>query len=222
MLNKKCFIFPNTINNQQYDFTKTIVRENRPSTNEKIKIGYFSGTKTHEKDFAEASDALCEVLKKYTNVEFHLVGLLDLDGKFSPFRDRIIRKPLMGYLDMLGYLSQMDINLAPLELNNIFTDSKSELKIFEAALVSVPTIASSTNTYKTCIKDGVNGFLAVSKSDWFEKLETLIQDKVLRGKIAEEAKKDFIQRFYIKNRINDIIDIYNRIIIDFPKGVDSI
>ncbi|MBA1333299.1 hypothetical protein QQ73_20375, partial [Candidatus Endoriftia persephone str. Guaymas] len=68
------------------------------------------------------------------DVELLIVGHLDLPSSFNEYENRISRKPLMIYEDMLREMATVDINLAPLELNNTFTDCKSELKIFEAAL----------------------------------------------------------------------------------------
>jgi hypothetical protein len=93
-------------------------------------------------------------------------------------------------------------------MNNAFTAGKSELKIFESALLGVPTVASSTDSYSGCITDGINGFLAASKREWVEKLDKLIKDSSLRLLVAGQAEKDFIKRFDIKSVINDVIDIY--------------
>lgn len=216
-LKKSCYIIPNSINNKQYDLAQNLKRAKEPRNNGEIKIGYFSGTNTHERDFMEVSDALYEIMQKYRNVEFHLVGILEVDRKFSKFRTRVIQQPFMGYLDMLRYLAWMDINLAPLEMNNAFTGSKSELKIFEAALVEVPTVASATDSYAACLSDGVNGFLAASKEEWFQKLEILIKDEGLRRRIARRAKKEFIERFFIKNTIANVLDTYSKIKEDYQK-----
>ncbi len=183
--------------------------------NKAVKIGYFSGTITHNKDFLEASNGLYKILKEFPDIEFHVVGELDLEEKFSEFGKRIIRKPIMDYVEMLKYLSNMDINLAPLELNNIFTSCKSELKIFESALVLVPTVASPTDSYKQCITDGVDGFLAETQEEWFTKISLLITDPCLRKKMAEIARDNFVRKYYIKHVITDVIDIYKTIIEDY-------
>jgi glycosyltransferase involved in cell wall biosynthesis len=152
-------------------------------------------------------------MERNDNIEFNLVGILDLDQKFMKFGNRS-SKPLMDYLEMLSYLSRMDINLAPLEMNNIFTASKSELKVFEAALVAVPTIASATDSYAGCITDGVNGFLASSHKEWRDKLERLITDSRLRRTIAQQAEREFVDRYFIQNIVRQATDIYQRIIQD--------
>jgi ubiquinone/menaquinone biosynthesis C-methylase UbiE/glycosyltransferase involved in cell wall biosynthesis len=208
---KKTFVIPNTLNRIQFKVAERVILRKNKGNNRKIKIGYFSGTKTHDKDFLEAAESVYEILEKYENTEFHLVGDLDLPEKYNKFSSRIIRKPFMLYPDMLEYASQMDINIAPLEQNNPFNDGKSELKIFEPALVRVPTIASRTNSYSACIKDGKNGFLAGSKDEWLQKLVQLVESKELRGSIGNKARKDFLAKFYIDNVIESVIKTYENI-----------
>lgn len=211
IIGKKAFVIPNTLNKIQFAVAERVLSKKDTEKDDKIKIGYFSGTKTHDKDFLEASEALYEVLVKYENTEFHLVGDLDLPDVFTKFSKRIVKKPFMLYPDMLEYLSKININIAPLEQNNPFNDGKSELKIFEPALVRVPTVASRTNSYSMCITDGKNGLLAGSKEEWTQKLVQLVESKDLRKSIGAQARKDFLDRFYIHKVIDGIIKSYENI-----------
>lgn len=208
---KKSFVIPNTINRTQLELAATLLETPRTREAGKLWIGYFSGTNTHNRDFLEAAGAIMEILKKYPNIEFHIIGPLQLPADFRQFGCRIIRKSLMSYLDMLKYLSKMDVNIAPLEQNNIFTDGKSELKIFEAGLVEVPTVASRTASYSQCISDGRNGFLAGTGEEWQKKLSLLVENAGLRKEMSKAARQDFIARFYIDNAIDGIIKIYEEI-----------
>jgi hypothetical protein len=214
---RKTFVIPNTINKAQYKLAEKIISKRYGKKDKKIKIGYFSGTGTHDKDFLEAAEALCEILERYENTEFHVVGDLDLPEGFKRFGGRVIRKAFMPYLDMLECLFQMDINIAALEQNNPFNGGKSELKIFEAALVGVPTIASRTDSYSKCIADGKNGFLAGSKEEWVQKLALLVENKEIRKSVGTNARKDFIAKFYIDNVIDGIIKIYEDIISTYHR-----
>ena len=217
-LGKRCFVISNTINEKQFELAQKLKSAKKKTGDAKVRIGYFSGTRTHDKDFREVADALYKVMAANPQIEFHLVGILDLDSKFSKFGERIVRQPLMDYFKMLRYLAGMDINLAPLEMNNVFTACKSELKIFEAGLVEVPTVASATDSYAGCITDGANGFLAASKGEWVEKLESLIKDRKLRHRIGQRAEQDFVKKFYIENNIQPVIGSYKEICGDHAKS----
>jgi O-antigen biosynthesis protein len=177
-----------------------------------VKIGYFSGSMTHNRDFMEASGALLKVLKTYPNTLLHIVGDLELPGEFAGFKNRIIRKSFVLYLDMLKYMSGLDINIAPLEQNNPYNEGKSELKIFEAGLVGVPTIASRVDSYSKCISDGKNGLLAGSNEEWLDKLSLLVLNSNMRSSIGMKARNDFTKAFYIENAIENIVGTYENIL----------
>jgi glycosyltransferase involved in cell wall biosynthesis len=212
MAGKNAFVIKNTINHEQFNLSNALMADKRYNAGGDVKIGYLSGTPTHNKDFMEASDAVYEMLRDYPSVEFHVVGHLNLEKKFSVFGQRVVVQPLMPYPDYLEYQSLLDINLAPLELNNPFADAKSELKIFEAALVGVPTVASPVAAYKSCITEGIDGLLAGTKEEWYEKLSLLVKDSSLRQRISETARKSFLERYYNKHVIDDVIRIYEVIL----------
>ena len=206
-------VIKNTINIKQYNLAQKLNKK-KIFDNQKIKICYLSGSKSHNKDFRIFEDTLEIILKKYKNIEFHIVGFLNLNEKFTKYNRRIIRHEFMPYLDLLKYLSKMDINIAPLELNNPFTAGKSELKIFEAALVKVPSVVSPVDSYSKCINNNVNGFLAKNTNEWVKYLSLLIEDKNIRQKIANQAYNDFVKIFYVKNNIENISSVYNGFIKD--------
>jgi glycosyltransferase involved in cell wall biosynthesis len=215
---KETFVIPNTINEAQYELAEKLIPNKYSEKDNKIKIGYFSGANWHDKDFLEAAEALCEILERYESTEFHIVGDVHLPEAFKMFGNRIVSKPFMPYLDMLEYLFQMDINIAPLEQNIPINEGKSELKMFEAALVSVPTIASRTDSYIRCIVDGKNGFLAGSKEAWIQKLVLLVENKELRENVGANARKDFVSKFYIENVTGDVIKAYEDMVSTYLRG----
>ncbi len=211
-LGKKSFIIRNTINKEEYEASKLACKNIKKDKNQ-ITIGYFSGSNTHDKDFLEASNAFFSIMAKYPKVHLFIMGELQIDKRLlNKFKGRIIRKKFAPYSKMSRYLAQMDIIIVPLELNNPYTAGKSELKIFDAAMVNVPVIASSTETFSKCITDGHNGFLASNTQEWIKKLSLLIVNKELRSKMGLNAKKDFFKMFFIGNEIDNIINVYQKII----------
>lgn len=163
----------------------------------RVRIGYFSGTSTHEHDFACCSEALAQVLEQHPSTELLIVGELTLPPCFAVFGSRVLTKPVMAHRDMLRELATVDINLAPLELGNAFTACKSEVKIFEAALFAIPTIASPTPTFAAIIEHGESGLLAAEKEQWISAFETLVTDATRRSVIGQTAKERIVPRFAI-------------------------
>jgi len=160
-----------------------------------VYIGYFSGTSTHLVDFEECADAVYKVLKLYEYASFVLVGEYEKSERFNNFGDRFIYIPLQNYENMLRLVADMDIVLAPLELNNAFTDCKSQLKVFEAAAFGVPCVASPVRSYLSYVKDGVSGYLAATPDEWEGKLSKLIESSQLRMCMGEQATKTILPAF---------------------------
>ncbi len=163
-----------------------------------IRIGYFSGTIGHNKDFATISDVLIRLLKKYPQVEIFLAGPLELEKKMVEFSERIVRSMYAPRKKHFENISACDIILAPLE-RDIFSEGKSELKFSEAGLLKVPIVAVRNSTYADVISDGVDGFLAESENEWFEKLAKLIEDGELRKRIGENAHEKTLRDYTTKN-----------------------
>ncbi|MGX7244025.1 rhamnan synthesis F family protein [Enterococcus quebecensis] len=161
------------------------VMKNYDEPNEIVKIGYFSGSITHNENFELVKDAIIKLLEKYDNLELHLVGHLDLPDDMKPFSSRIKTHPFVPWQKLPQLISEVDINIAPL-VNSIFNEAKSEIKWIEAALVKVPTVASNIGAFKEMIIDGETGIL-VNDADWFEKLDRLVQTLEDRKCIATKA-----------------------------------
>lgn len=191
---KKVFIVPNKLCKKDVE----VAEKNRNSKFEirnSVKIGYFSGTLSHNKDFATVTDALMQILEKHENVELFLVGPLDTDNKLNKYKDRIKQLPYVPREKHFGNVASVDINIAPLEIGNPFCESKSELKFFEAGIVSVPSVCAATDPYKKAIEDGVDGFVANGTQEWIEKLGRLIQDSELRQRMGEKAREKALKKY---------------------------
>lgn len=160
-----------------------------------VKIGYFSGTMSHNKDFGTIIDALIEVLTKYPQTRLVLVGPLDTENRLAVFQDRIESIPYTPREKHFANVASVDINLAPLEIGNPFCESKSELKFFEAGIVGVPTVASATAPYVAAIDDGVDGFVASTTSEWARKLGYLIENREARILMGEKAKEKALRDY---------------------------
>jgi len=169
------------------------VRRDDPDGDRTVRIAYLSGTATHVQDVREMAPALADVMRAHPEVELHVVGPVELPPELAGMR--IVRHPLQRYHDLFTLIAGMDINLAPLELENDFTDGKSELKVFEAALLGVPTVASPTRPYASAIEHGRTGMLAATAEDWRAALGTLVVDRELRHAVGAAARATIVPRF---------------------------
>jgi glycosyltransferase involved in cell wall biosynthesis/SAM-dependent methyltransferase len=187
----RCFINPNGLNDIQLRQAEQAPQIHKAAADAQIvRIAYLSGTPTHNQDFKECAGALERILETYSDVRLMLVGHIDSGETFARFGERIeVHRP-MPWQDLPRLIRRVDINLAPLELDNPFTECKSSLKYFETAILGVPTVASDVEPYRESIAHGENGYLCQTEEEWFRCISCLIEDPSLREKMGSMARKD--------------------------------
>lgn len=158
----------------------------RNERDKKVRLGYFSGSITHNDDFLMILPVIIKLLSEYDNLELSIVGELDIPDDLLPFKNRINVLPFVKWGELPQLISSVDINLVPME-NTIFNEAKSENKWVEAALVKVVTIASNVGAFRHMMKDYETGFLCDNNEEWYEKLKLLIENKEKRKIIAQQA-----------------------------------
>jgi len=194
-LGRPVAVLANSLNGEQLRLAAEIAAAGPPARDGVIVVGYFSGSPTHQRDFAECEAALLAVLARRPELRFRVVGYLDLGPAWQPYAGRIERIGFLPALAMLRALAGVDINLAPLELGNPFCEAKSELKFFEAALVGVPTVASATTTFAAAIEHGVSGYLARGPEQWEAALDELAALPAHRAAVGTAARARALARF---------------------------
>lgn len=160
--------------------------------NGKVRLGYFSGSITHNDDVKLILPVLVQTLERHPNVELHIVGELDLPDALQPYASRIVARPFVDWEKLPDLIASVDINLAPLE-DTIFNEAKSENKWVEAALVKVPTIASRVGAFERMMEDGKTGLLCSTQEEWAHALDLLITDADKRRALAHAAHAWAIQ-----------------------------
>jgi glycosyltransferase involved in cell wall biosynthesis len=168
------WVVPNFLNTLQLERSAEVRRSLHTSKRPDVvgRIGYFSGTPTHNRDFELVSPALARVMARHSEVRLLIVGFLDIGPALRGLSDRIDIIPLTDFLTLQTLIGSTDLNIVPLQ-NNAFSNSKSELKYFEAAIVETPTLATPTYSYRLAIEDGVNGYL-IDAYDWEDRLERAV------------------------------------------------
>jgi glycosyltransferase involved in cell wall biosynthesis/regulator of replication initiation timing len=179
-----------------------------------VRIIYMSGTRTHNEDFAQCVAALDRLLQAHSQVRLMIVGHLDVPERLHRWRDRLEIIPLVPWQELPRIMRRADINLAPLELENAFTQCKSELKYFEAGLLGLPTVASQVTAFQFAITPGENGFFCRSEQDWFDAIERLVLSPVLRCRIGSSARQDVLARYTTRSRAPELTKALRQIFDD--------
>jgi glycosyltransferase involved in cell wall biosynthesis len=189
-------VLPNGFDQDSHDVARRARAEWLSYADELVRIGYASGSRTHQRDFAVAVPALLRVLRENPQVRLTLfrdgssgegLVLIDEFPELGAFAERIEWRDLVKLADLPKEMARFEISIAPLEADNPFCEAKSELKFFEAALAGVPTVASPSGPFARAIRDGVSGFLAGDDEGWYAALTRLVRDQDLRRRMAQAA-----------------------------------
>ncbi len=189
------FVIPNGFDRENWWLARLAVRARRLAAPDGlIRLGYASGSRTHQRDFKRASGAVARILAARPQcrlVLFRHGPWPTLDSEEFPeligVEDQIEWRATVPVAELPRELARFDVNLAPLEAGNPFCEAKSELKYFEAALAGVPSICSPTAPFRRAVREGETGFLAADEDAWHTALLTLVDDAALRARIAERA-----------------------------------
>ena len=202
-------VIRNSMNKEQIQASEAYLCVDREYSKKQFTVGYFGGSPTHENDLAVALPEVIEFLRRHKNAKLRVVGYMNFEKNCHEFlrEGRIEFVPFVDFRKLQGLLAEVDVNIAPLVLND-FTNCKSELKFFEAAAVETTTIASPTYTFKKAIKDGENGFLAYP-GEWYDKLEYLYEHPDENRKIAREARKYALKHYYGTEFLKEVEEAYD-------------
>lgn len=201
-------VIPNFLNNQQLAVSQELFAKRGGSheTETSFRMGYFSGSKSHKKDFDVIANSLAEVMEKNNHVHFLLVGHLELPDNLKAFGDRLEVVGFTDFLSLQELISRVDLCLTPLQ-ESIFTYSKSQLKFFEAGIVGVPTMATATPVFAEAITHNHNGYL-VETHDWVAQISMLIEKgKETSDHVGREARRSALGIFTPEKVVTSILSV---------------
>ncbi|WP_447924831.1 glycosyltransferase [Georgenia muralis] len=161
----------------------------RPRRPGPLRLGYFSGTTTHDQDWAAVEPAVIEILRRHPEVELILGGHLSTTAALAEFSGRVRRLPMQPWYRLPAVLRDIDVCLAPLEDASVFNEAKSAIKWLEAALVGTPTVASPTEPFREAVDHGRTGMLANTPEEWVACIDTLLSDEALRALMGARARR---------------------------------
>lgn len=201
-------VIRNSLNREQIEASEKYV-QNKTRKDKNFVIGYFPGTRTHREDLKTILPQILEFLKKHDDAILRIVGFMTLDenAKEMEKQGKIQFLPFTDFRKLQKLMAEIDINIAPLIISE-YTNCKSELKFFEAAIVETTTLASPSYTFTQAIQDGLNGFL-VQPEEWYDKLEYLYTHPEENKKIAAAAKKSALKYYYGVEFLKEIEDTYD-------------
>ena len=201
---KRIHILPNCIDLAEYP--KVELAEHP----DEVRI-LWQGSPTHWEDWWHLKEPLGRVAKKYPHAKFIIWGVTyEWIAQFIP-ANQVLYLPWMDYRQYKMMLSIIghDINLAPLSPTT-FNLSRSAIKFYESSAIWNPaaTLAQTTGAYGDEVIEGETGLLFASPEEFETKLSALIEDAMLRKRLASNAK-DWVKTH--RDPTNHALTLYDKL-----------
>jgi glycosyltransferase involved in cell wall biosynthesis len=103
-----------------------------------------------------------------------------------------------------------DIGLVPLP-DLPWNHWKFFYKTVQYMALGIPVVARRMGSNSEIIEDGVNGFLVETNEEWYQRLETLVTDRELRGRMGKAARETIVERFSTQVQMPRMISIFEQV-----------
>jgi len=107
-------------------------------------------------------------------------------------------------VDQIG---QFDIAVMPLEMDE-WCKGKCGLKLLQYMSLEIPSIATPIGVNSEIVKEGENGFTAITQDQWEQSLTKLIEDPSLRMKLGKAARQTVIDDYSLEVWFPKIVSLY--------------
>ena len=181
-----------------------------------IKIGTIARL-TYQKNPLLLVEIANQVLKKYPNVHFSILGsgldehlkeeTLNLIDKYN-ISDKFNILPWGDRNISLEYLKSLDIFI----LTSIFEGLP--LSLLEAMSLGTPCVTSKCDGCNDVIQNNENGFSCMTVDDYIQAISNLIEDQSLQRRIGENAYSFVNKNHNINHFIKKLESYYEKIHID--------
>ena len=166
----------------------------------------FLGRLAYQKNPERLLDVIESVYKKNKDLKVAIVG----DGELKDKVVEIIKsKSLENTVKVYGFLNNPYKMLKQSKL--LLMTSRNEgtpMVALESMALGLPIISTPVDGMKDLIINGRNGYLSDENEDLVTYITNIIENKVERLKISEEAKKVFEEKNNIKKYEDDIRMLY--------------
>lgn len=127
-------------------------------------IGYFAGTKSHDKDILIILDVLHRVLSENEDFTLLVVGPVAIPSALANLPN-VYANSVVDYFRLPSLMQQCETVIAPLE-ESVFNNCKSRVKFLESSLAGCRLIATPITDMIDIGTDYIS--LAKSKDDWYK------------------------------------------------------
>lgn len=198
--NQAVTVIPTTVDTTA--FTPAISKQPDPRG---LVLGWIGSPTT-----AEYLNPFVRVLQRLTAHDHRLV--MRISGSGEPVEiDRVTVDNLPWALDKeIDLFRTCDIGVYPLP-DDEWSKGKCGFKAIEFMACGVPVVAARVGVNKEIITDGVDGFLASSDDEWFDKLTRLMTDPALRARLGAAGRRTIEERYSLHVRAPQLAAVLQRV-----------
>lgn len=168
------------------------------------------------KGIQEFVDAAKIIKQKYQNVEFQLLGHLDVESPTAISKEQMDIWVENGFVDYLGSSDDVRVEIAQADcivLPSFYREGTPRI-LLESASMEKPIITTDNVGCRDVVDDGVNGYLCEVRNavDLAEKMEMMLKLSEAERKIMGEAGREkivreFDEKIVITKYLDSIKDI---------------
>lgn len=170
-----------------------------------------------DKGIAKYVESARILTKKYPNVEFQLLGFLDVENKSAISKEQMdtwVNKGLINYLGTSDNV-KVEISNADCMVLPSFYREGTPRTLLESASMAKPIVTTNNIGCKDVVNDGESGYLCEVKNvqDLTEKLELIINmSDINRKKMGQKGREKIIKEFDEKIVIDKYLDAIKNIL----------
>ncbi len=168
---KKVFVIPTSVDTHLYPKKKKV------SDGQEIILGWI-GTKGNLKYLKILEPVFETLAQRFSHLKLKIVSDDFYDSCYLP-----VIKKTWKLEDENEDLISFDVGLMPLS-DDLWSRGKCGLKIIQYLSVGVPAVCTPVGINCDIVKDGHNGFWAMTHEEWVDRLSTLIQNQELRRQMG--------------------------------------
>lgn len=191
---RRTAVIPNVIDPRLYASVRERQKEERHKGDLRI---YWGGGGGHYDDLLVVKDVLLRIFRERPNVKLVFSNFIpDWAADLPPFRVFMIPfAHFGGYPKVLRWLCA-DVALAPL-VDNEFNRSKSHVKYLAYAMGGIPGVYSALLPYQS-VEHGLTGLKAANDDEWYEAINTLLDNPSQRRSMAACAVQDVMDNWSVE------------------------
>ncbi len=218
-VNEKIIVNPNGVNPKKFKSEGKNCRGKLNISKNDIVIGYSGNIEDwHGVDTLINAFQLLDK-NKYSNIKLLIIGSGDkfyLEKLYGIARKKyskdIIFTGIVPYNEMPAYLRTCDILVSPQKPYIGGELHQSPIKLYEYMATERAIIASNIGQIKRVIKNNFNGLLFESGNEYelANNIKLLLDNEILRNKIAGNARIEAVTRYSWKNNVKRFLNAVER------------